>query len=111
MANSNIVHLNGANWDAEVVKSPVPVLVDFWAEWCGPCRMLGPVLDEVSGELAGKVKIGKVNVDENQELAAKFQVRSIPTMLFFDKGAVKSQMVGALRKADLLAKIDANLKG
>jgi len=108
---SDAVTITSANFAAEVEQSDKPVILDFWAEWCGPCRMLGPVLDEVSGELAGRIKIGKVNVDESQELAAKFQVRSIPTMLFFDKGAVKSQVVGALRKADLLAKIEADLKG
>jgi len=105
MADSDIVHLSAENWEAEVVNSDKPVLVDFWAEWCGPCRMLAPVLEETAGEMAGKIKIAKVNVDESQELAARYKIRSIPTLLLFDKGAVKEQMVGAMRKADLVAKL------
>jgi len=109
MASPLIVTLSTANWKTEVEQSPIPVLVDFWAEWCGPCRMIAPVLDELAGDLQGKVKIGKVNVDENQDLAAKFHIRSIPTLLVFKGGAVQEQMVGALRKADLQAKLSAYL--
>jgi len=109
MASPLIAILSTANWKTEVEQSPIPVLVDFWAEWCGPCRMIAPVLDELAGDLQGKVKIGKVNVDENQDLAAKFHIRSIPTLLVFKGGAVQEQMVGALRKADLQAKLSAYL--
>ena len=107
MASNLIVHLTTANWDTEVTKATTPVLVDFWAEWCGPCKMIAPLLDELAGALAGKIKIAKVNVEESQDLAAKFQIRSIPTLLVFKAGVVQEQMVGALRKADLKAKLSA----
>jgi thioredoxin 1 len=87
--------LNEANFQSEVLDSSVPVLVDFWAEWCGPCKMIGPVIDQLSTELGGQAKVGKVNVDEARELAAKYGVRSIPLLLFFKNGEVKDQVVGA----------------
>ncbi|MDD5482181.1 MAG: thioredoxin [Kiritimatiellae bacterium] len=105
MSSDNIIHLNESNWESEVTNSDIPVLVDFWAEWCGPCRMIAPVLAELADELAGKIKIGKVNVDESQGLAEKFYVRSIPTLLVLKKDAVQEQMVGAMRKEDLKAKL------
>src|SRR5436309_11286136 len=94
MANQHVVTLSNENFDQEVNKSPTPVLVDFWAEWCGPCKMIAPVLDEIAEERAGKLKIGKVNVDENQELASKFGIRAIPTLLLFKGGQIKEQIVG-----------------
>ena len=109
MAEGNIIHLSNDTWSTEVMQSTVPVLVDFWAEWCSPCKIIIPALNELAGELAGKLKIGKVNVDENQELAGKFYIRSIPTLLIIKDGAVQEQMVGALSKADLKAKLSAYL--
>lgn len=109
MSEKNIINLSQENWQNEVVNSTLPVLVDFWAEWCGPCRMMTPVLEELSGELEGKMKIAKVNIDENQGLAAQFHIRSIPTLLVLKGGAVQEQMVGAMRKADLMAKLTAYL--
>ena len=109
MAEGNIIHLSNDTWQTEVMQSAVPVLVDFWAEWCGPCKTIIPVLNELAVELAGKLKIGKVNVDENQELAGKFHIRSIPTLLIIKDGAVQEQMVGALSKSDLKAKLNAYL--
>ncbi len=110
MSGEVIIHLNESNWKSEVTDSSIPVLVDFWAEWCGPCRMIAPVLAELAGELSGKIKIGKVNVDENQMLAEKFHIRSIPTLLVLKKGAVQEQVVGAMRKDDLKAKLDPYLQ-
>jgi thioredoxin 1 len=109
MASANVVTLSGANFDQEVIKSNVPVLVDFWAEWCGPCKMIAPVLDELADEKIGKLKVGKVNVDDNQELASKFGIRAIPTLLLFKGGTVKEQMVGAVGKKDLEKKVTAHL--
>ena len=105
MAGPNIVDLTKENFAAEVLKASTPVLVDFWAEWCGPCKMIGPVLDELAEEYAGQVKIGKVNIDEQQMLAAEYSVRAIPTILLFHQGQVADQMVGLRSKKDLKASI------
>jgi thioredoxin 1 len=106
MAAPNIVNLTQENFDAEVIKSTVPVLVDFWAEWCGPCKMIAPVLDELATEYTGRIKIGKVNLDDQQALATQFRVSAIPTLLFFKQGQVAEQMVGARGKRDLKASLD-----
>ena len=105
MAAPNIVNLTQENFAAEVLNSTTPVLVDFWAEWCGPCKMIAPVLDELAVESAGQVKIGKVNIDQQQALAAEYGVRAIPTLLLFHQGQVADQMVGLRSKKDLKASI------
>jgi thioredoxin 1 len=109
MANANVVQLSTSNFGSEVKESSVPVLVDFWAEWCGPCKAIAPVLDELANLHNGKLKIGKVNVDENQDLAAQYGIRAIPTLIIFKNGEIKEQMVGALSKRDLEAKISTHL--
>jgi thioredoxin 1 len=101
MASPNIVNLTKENFAAEVLQASTPVLVDFWAEWCGPCKMIAPILDELAEEYGGRVKIGKVNIDEHQELAAQYSVRAIPTLLLFHQGQVADQMVGLRSKKDL----------
>jgi thioredoxin 1 len=106
MASPLIVTLTQENFQAQVLQSTTPVLVDFWAEWCGPCKMIGPVLDELATEYDGKVKIGKVNIDEHQGLAAEYGVRAIPTLLVIKNGQVSEQMVGAKSKRDLKASLD-----
>ena len=106
MAAPNIVTLTQENFSAEVLKASTPVLVDFWAEWCGPCKMIGPILDELAEEYNGRVKIGKVDIDQYQSLAAEYSVRSIPTLLLFHQGQVASQMVGLRSKRDLKASFD-----
>jgi thioredoxin 1 len=106
MASPLIVNLTEENFENEALKAGTPVLVDFWAEWCGPCKMIAPVLDELATEFQGKVKIGKVNIDEQQGLAAKFGVRAIPTLLVIKHGQVAEQMVGAKSKRDLKASLD-----
>ncbi|MEP6823096.1 MAG: thioredoxin, partial [Chthoniobacterales bacterium] len=93
--------------DSEVTKSTQPVLVDFWAEWCGPCKMIAPILDEIAKEKAGTVKIAKVNVDNNQSLSARYNVRAIPTLLFFKNGELKDQVTGMTSKKDLLSRLEA----
>ena len=107
MSSPNVVSVNESNFDAEVVHTETPVLVDFWAEWCGPCKMIAPILDEIASEKAGAVKVAKVNVDENQGLSTKFGIRAIPTLLFFKNGSVREQIVGMTSKRDLIAKLEA----
>ena len=102
MANANVVQLTADNWEKEVVQSDKPVLVDFWAEWCGPCRAVAPVLEEVAGELKGKLKIVKLNVDENPETAAKYGIQSIPTLMIFKNGEMASRQIGAAPKAKIV---------
>lgn len=106
MAAANIVNLTEENFAAQVEASTVPVLVDFWAEWCGPCKMIAPVLDEIAGEYGDKAKIAKINIDEQQNLASKFGIRAIPTLLLFKGGQVVEQIVGLKSKRDLKAAID-----
>ncbi len=106
MAAPNIVKLTSGNFSAEVLQSPKPILVDFWAEWCGPCKMIAPVLDELAAEYDGRVRIGKVNIDEEQNLAAQYGIQSIPTLLLFDKGQVNEQIVGLRSKRDLQSRFD-----
>ena len=106
MASENIVTATETNFQDEVLQSNRPVLVDFWAEWCGPCKMIAPLLDELASEYDGKIKIAKVNIDDHQNLAAQFRVTAIPTLLIFKNGQVVEQMVGAKSKRDLKASLD-----
>ncbi len=106
MSAPNIITLTQENFGAEVLQSPKPVLVDFWAEWCGPCKMLAPILDELAPEYDGRVRFGKLNVDDHQAVAAQFGIRSIPTLLLFNKGEVSEQIVGLRSKRELKASLD-----
>jgi len=106
MASPLIVTLTQENFPQQVLQSQTPVLVDFWAEWCGPCKMIAPLLDELADEYDGKIKIGKVNIDDQQSLAAQYGIRAIPTLLLINKGQVAEQMVGAKSKRDLKASLD-----
>jgi thioredoxin 1 len=109
MAAANILTATSQNFPAEVLSSTQPVLVDFWAEWCGPCKMLGPVLDELATEYAGKARIAKVNIDDHQDLATQFGIRAIPTLLLFKGGQVVEQVVGLKSKRDLKSSLDRSL--
>jgi thioredoxin 1 len=107
MASPSVVHLDDASFEKEVLQSDVPVLVDFWAEWCSPCRMLAPTIDELAEEYKGKVKVGKVDTDANRNTAAKFSINAIPTIILFNKGQMAQRFVGLKSKRDFKAAIDA----
>jgi thioredoxin 1 len=109
MASEKILQISDDNFENEVLKSEQPVLVDFWAEWCGPCRMVAPVLDQLADEMEGKVRIAKLNVDENQRIAYQFQVSSIPTFILFKNGQVADRTMGAMPKNAFQSFIDRNL--
>ena len=107
MASPNVLNLTDSNFESELSKTTLPVLVDFWAPWCGPCIQLSPVIDEIANERVGKAVVAKVNVDESQALAGKFRVNSIPALLFFKGGQPVGQLVGRQPKSEILAKLDA----
>ena len=109
MSSEAIQHVTDDSFEPEVLKSEVPVLVDYWAEWCGPCKSIAPILEEVAKDYAGRVKIAKINVDENQAVPAKFGIRGIPTLMLFKNGNVEATKVGALSKTQLAAFIDSNI--
>ena len=102
----NLIEFTDDNFDTEVLKSNLPVLVDFWAEWCGPCKMIGPIVEEIASDYAGKVKVGKVNVDFNNQVAMQYGIRGIPALLVFKSGAVANQIVGAVPKNNITQILD-----
>ena len=108
MSNA-IVYVSDATFESEVLQSTTPVLVDYWAEWCGPCKMIAPILDDVAREYSGKLKIAKLNIDENQDTPPKYGIRGIPTLMLFKNGNVEATKVGALSKSQLTAFIDSNI--
>lgn len=107
--SDSIVHVTDDSFEDEVLKSPDPVLVDYWADWCGPCKMIAPVLDEIAMEYAGKVKVAKLNIDENPNTPPRYGIRGIPTLMLFREGEVEATKVGAVSKSQLTAFIDSNL--
>ena len=109
MSSDLIKHISDASFEADVLQSAQPVLVDYWAEWCGPCKMIAPILDEVAKEYAGKLKVAKLNIDDNQKTPAQYGIRGIPTLMIFKGGNIEATKVGALSKGQLTAFIDSNL--
>ena len=107
--SEHIIHVTDATFKAEVLDSAVPTIVDFWAEWCGPCKMIAPILDDIAKEYAGKLKVTKINIDDNPKTPGEFGIRGIPTLLLFKSGSVEAQKVGALSKSQLTAFIDSNI--
>lgn len=107
--NMGLLHLTDSNFKKEVLESSLPVVVDFWAPWCGPCKMLSPIVEEMSKEYEGKVRVGKINIDDNPAMATNYGVMSIPTIMFFREGKVAAQVVGAISKAEFKKKIEATL--
>ncbi|AWI73860.1 MAG: thiol reductase thioredoxin [Betaproteobacteria bacterium HGW-Betaproteobacteria-13] len=107
--SEHIQYVTDSNFESEVLQSQTPVLVDYWAEWCGPCKMIAPILDEVAKDYAGKLKVAKLNIDENQETPAKYGIRGIPTLMLFKGGNIEATKVGALSKSQLTAFIDSNI--
>ena len=111
MASELIKHVSDASFEVDVLQSTQPVLVDYWAEWCGPCKMIGPILDEVSSTYAGRLQVAKMNVDDNRDIPAKFGIRGIPTLMLFKGGQLAATKVGAMSKAQMVAFIDQQLAG
>ena len=107
--SEHITHLSDAAFEQEVLQSSLPVLVDYWAEWCGPCKMIAPILDDISKEYVGRLKVTKLNIDDNQQTPPKYGIRGIPTLMLFKNGNVEATKVGALSKSQLTAFIDSNL--
>jgi thioredoxin 1 len=107
--SEHITHLSDASFEQDVLQSQIPVLVDYWAEWCGPCKMIAPILDEISKDYAGRIKVAKLNIDDNQQTPPKYGIRGIPTLMLFKNGNVEATKVGALSKSQLTAFIDSNI--
>jgi len=105
----SLVHFSDSSFKQDVLESELPVLVDFWAEWCGPCHMIAPIVEQIAQDYQGRLKVGKLNVDENPQIAAQFGIRGIPTLLLFDKGKPVEQIIGAVPKAQIQTKLDAHL--
>ncbi len=107
--SSHIVYVSDVSFEEEVLKASGPVLVDYWAEWCGPCKMIAPILDEIANEYTGKIKVAKLNIDENPQTPPRYGIRGIPTLMLFKNGSVEATKVGAVSKSQLTAFIDSNL--
>jgi thioredoxin 1 len=107
--SENVHHVSDGTFEAEVLQATLPVLVDYWAEWCGPCKMIAPILDDVAKEYAGRLKVAKLNIDDNQATPPKYNIRGIPTLMLFKNGNVEATKVGALSKSQLTAFIDSNI--